>query len=97
MPYGKTGSKFDDTLLIEDNLFTAFNRVQEYFVRNLPIISEFKHDQWSRTSRTKYPIDELDEAILNAVLCKSLHNTRLYISCCTQGLYGSLSDTNQCL
>lgn len=68
MPYGKTGSKFDDTLLIEDNLFVAFNRIQEYFVRNLPMISEFRHDQWDRTNRPKYPTDALDEAILNAMI-----------------------------
>lgn len=68
MPYGKTGSKFDDTLLIEDNLFAAFNRIQEYFVRNLPMISEFKHDQWNRTNRLKYPTDALDEAVLNAMI-----------------------------
>lgn len=68
MPYGKTGSRFDDTILIEDNLFSAFNRVQEYFIRNLPMVSEFKHDQWDRTSRSKYPMDALDEAILNAMV-----------------------------
>lgn len=64
----KTGSKFDDTLLIEDNLFAAFNRIQEYFVRNLPMISEFKHDQWDRTNRPKYPTDALDEAVMNAMI-----------------------------
>ncbi len=68
MPYGKTGSRFDDTLLIEDNLFTAFNRVQEYFTRNLPMISEFHHNRWDRITREKYPIDALDEAILNAMV-----------------------------
>jgi ATP-dependent DNA helicase RecG len=68
MPHGKTGSRFDDTVLIEDNLFAAFNRIQEYFTRNLPMISEFKHDKWDRTNREKYPMDALDEAILNAMV-----------------------------
>ena len=68
MPYGKTGSRFDDTVLIEDNLFTAFNRIHEYFTRNLPMVSEFKHDDWNRTNREKYPMEALDEAILNAML-----------------------------
>ncbi|NVN95222.1 MAG: putative DNA binding domain-containing protein [Bacteroidetes bacterium] len=68
MPYGKTGSRFDDTVLIEDNLFVAFNRIQEYFKRNLPMISEFKHDNWDRTNREKYPMEALDEAILNAMV-----------------------------
>lgn len=68
MPYGKTGSRFDDTVLIEDNLFAAFNRIQEYFTRNLPMISEFKHDKWDRANREKYPMEALDEAILNAMV-----------------------------
>ena len=68
MPHGKTGSRFDDTVLIEDNLFTAFNRIQEYFIRHLPMISEFKHDNWNRTNREKYPTEALDEAILNAMV-----------------------------
>ena len=68
MPYGKTGSRFDDTVLIEDNLFAAFNRIQEYFTRNLPMISEFKHDRWDRINREKYPMEALDEAILNAMV-----------------------------
>lgn len=68
MPYGKTGSRFDDTLLIEDNLFTSFNRIQEYFVRNLPMISEFKHDEWDRASKSKYPMEAMDEAVLNAMV-----------------------------
>ena len=68
MPYGKTGSHFDDTLLIEDNLFAAFNRIHEYFIRYLPMISEFKHDNWNRINHEKYPMDALDEAIINAMI-----------------------------
>lgn len=68
MPHGKTGSRFDDTLLIEDNLFTSYNRLKDYFTRNLPMVSEFKHDDWNRTTREKYPMEALDEAILNALV-----------------------------
>jgi len=68
MPLGKTGSSFDDTLLIEENLFTAFSRIQEYFVRSLPMVSEFRHDNWDRSNREKYPMEALDEAILNAMV-----------------------------
>ncbi len=68
MHYGKTGSRFEDTLLLEDNLFTAFNRLQDYFSRNLPLISEFRHNTWDRITRGKYPMDALDEAILNAMV-----------------------------
>lgn len=68
MSQGKTGSRFDDTVLIEDNLFVSFDRIQEYFVRHLPMVSEFKHDDWNRTNREKYPLEALDEAILNAMV-----------------------------
>lgn len=68
MPFGKTGSRFDDTVLIDDNLLTAFNRIQEYFIRNLSLISEFRNDDWNRSSREKYPMEALDEAILNAMI-----------------------------
>ncbi len=68
MPYGKTGSRYDDTVLIEDNLFVAFNRLQEYFTRNLPIVSHFSHENWNRINKEKYPPDALDEAILNAMV-----------------------------
>ena len=68
MPHGKTGSRFEDTVLIEDNLFQAFNRIREYFIRYLPMISEFKYDDWNRTNREKYPMEALDEAILNAMV-----------------------------
>ena len=68
MPHGKTGSHFDDNLLIYDNLFSAFNRLQDYFKRNLPLISEFSRNSWDRITRGKYPMDALDEAILNAMV-----------------------------
>ncbi|MBN7816249.1 RNA-binding domain-containing protein [Algoriphagus pacificus] len=68
MPHGKTGSRFDDTVLIEDNLFAAFNRIEEYFTRNLPMISEFKYDKWNRKNEEKYPMDALREAVLNAMV-----------------------------
>lgn len=68
MPHGKTGSHFDDILLIYDNLFSTFYRLQDYFKRNLPLISEFSHNNWDRITRGKYPMDALDEAILNAMV-----------------------------
>ena len=68
MHHGKTGSRFEDTVLIQDNLFVAFNRVQEYFTRNLPMVSEFKQETWNRINREKYPMDALDEGILNAMV-----------------------------
>lgn len=68
MPFGKTGSRFEDTLLIEDNLFTTYERLHDYFKRTLPMQSEFSHSEWDRITREKYPMDALDEAILNAMV-----------------------------
>ena len=68
LPEGKTGDRFEDTLLIEDNLFTAFEKIADYFRQALPIISEFKSDNWNRINREKFPSDALDEAIVNAMV-----------------------------
>ncbi len=68
MPYGKTGSQYDDSLIIEDHLFKAFEHVQNYFKQQLPILSEFKHDDWNRTDRERYPLEALDEAVVNAMV-----------------------------
>jgi len=68
LPEGKTGKRYEDTEIIENNLFTSFEKVQSYFKRNLPIISEFKDVSWDRINRQKYPSDALDEAIVNAMV-----------------------------
>ncbi len=68
MPYGKTGSRYDDSLLIEGHLFGAFEQTHNYFKQQLPIVSEFKHDDWSRTDRERYPMEALDEAVVNAMV-----------------------------
>jgi ATP-dependent DNA helicase RecG len=67
MPEGKTANRYEDTELIEDNLFVSFNRVKDYFRRNLPMVSEFPNDNWDRINREKYPSEALDEAIVNAM------------------------------
>ncbi len=68
MPYGKTGSRYDDSLTIEDNLFKSFERVQNYFKQQVPLVSEFKYNDWERTDRERYPMDALDEAVINAMV-----------------------------
>lgn len=68
MPYGKTGSRYDDSLTIEDNLFIAFDRIHKYFVKELPMVSEFKYNKWDRIDRERYPMEALDEAIINAMV-----------------------------
>jgi ATP-dependent DNA helicase RecG len=68
MPEGKTGNRFDDTTILESNLFVAFERIQKYFRENLPIVSDFKSNQWIRSDRELYPLEALDEAVLNAMV-----------------------------
>lgn len=68
LPEGKTGNRYEDTELIEGNLFYSFNRVSDYFRKNLPMISEFRNDSWDRINREKFPSDALDEAIVNAMV-----------------------------
>lgn len=68
LPEGKTGHRYEDTELIEGNLFYSFNRVSQYFRKNLPMISEFRNDNWDRINREKFPSDALDEAIVNAMV-----------------------------
>jgi len=68
MPYGKTGSRFSDSLVIEDNLFIAYDRLQTYFRQQLPLVNEFGDQDWNRKTRTQYPMEAIDEAILNAMI-----------------------------
>lgn len=67
-PKGKTGNSFSNTVLIEENLFKAFKEVQNYFKRTLPIISTFSDSEWKREDDYKYPLQALDEAVINAMM-----------------------------
>lgn len=64
----KTAERYQDTTLIETNLFEAFQQVQTYFKRNLPMVSEFSSKNWDRISVERYPLEALDEAIINAMV-----------------------------
>jgi ATP-dependent DNA helicase RecG len=68
LPEGKTGSRIEDTEIIENNLFQAFNRVQDYFLKYNPLIGLFTEKDWDRKSQLKFPNDALDEAIVNAMV-----------------------------
>ena len=68
LPYGKAGSRYDDSIIIEENLVKTFEQVQNYFTNTLPVVSSFKHDDWSRLDRERYPREALDEAVVNALV-----------------------------
>lgn len=64
----KSANEFADTLLIEENLFKSFRRIQDYFKKNLPIQSQFSETDWQRKDQPKYPRQALDEAVINAMM-----------------------------
>lgn len=68
LPEGKTGDYYADTVLIEDNIFRAFQLVSDYFKNKLPMLSEFRDNNWDRRDFEKYPMDALDEAVVNAMV-----------------------------
>lgn len=68
LPEGKTGDYYADTVLIEDNIFRAFQLVSDYFKNKLPMLSEFRDNNWDRRDYEKYPMDALDEAVVNAMV-----------------------------
>lgn len=65
---GKNSNRYNDTFLVEQNLFKSFTDIQNYFTKNLPIISDFSDSDWKRQDRLKYPLRALDEAIINAMM-----------------------------
>ena len=67
-PQGKTGNEFGNTVLIEDNLFKAFREIQSYFKRTIPLVSKFEDSEWERNDEYKYPLQALDEAVINAMM-----------------------------
>jgi len=67
-PKGKTGDEFGNTILIEDNLFKAFREIQSYFKRTITLVSKFDDSEWVRNDEYKYPLQALDEAVINAMM-----------------------------
>ncbi len=64
----KSANEYVDTLIVEDNLFKSFRRIQDYFKKNLPIQSKFSDTNWQRKDQPKYPEKALDEAVINAMM-----------------------------
>ncbi len=62
----KSANEYADTLIVEENLFKSFRRIQDYLKKNLPIQSQFRDTNWQRKDQPKYPLKALDEAVINA-------------------------------
>ncbi len=65
---GKSSNRYEDTYLIEQNLFKTYFETQNYFRKNLPLISNFSENDWKRSDDYKYPMEALDEGIINALM-----------------------------
>lgn len=65
---GKTANNYDDTQVIEGNIFSCLERVIAYFEERLPMISRFSVSKSHRDDMLLYPIDVVDEAVCNALI-----------------------------
>lgn len=68
MPKGKTGSRYSNDVILEGNLFSNFLTIQEFFRTNIEMESHFSPTEWQRDDRRKYPLEALDEGVLNALI-----------------------------
>ena len=68
MSKGKEASVYDDTLIIENNIFYALDEVIKYFKERLPKQSIFLENNITRIDDYVYPLEVLDEAISNALI-----------------------------
>lgn len=65
---GKAAENYDDTQIIEGNIFTCLDSVIEYFKDRLPFVSMFSSSKSHRDDMLIYPIDVIDEAVSNALI-----------------------------
>lgn len=65
---GKAADNYDDTQIIEGNIFKCIDSVIEYFKDRLPFVSKFSSSKSQREDMLIYPIDVIDEAVCNALI-----------------------------
>lgn len=68
MSKGKSAEKFDNTLILEGNIFVLLKEVMNYFKNILPRQSVFVENQAKREDNFLYPLDVLREAIGNSLI-----------------------------
>ena len=68
MSKGKDASVYNDTFIIEGNIFYLHDEIIKYFKERLPKQSFFIEDTVSRIDDFIYPIEVLDEAVTNALI-----------------------------
>ena len=65
---GKAADNYDDTQIIEGNIFTCLESVINYFKDRLPFVSQFSSSKSQRDDMLIYPIEVIDEAVSNALI-----------------------------
>jgi ATP-dependent DNA helicase RecG len=68
MSKGKTANHFDDTVILEGNVFYLLEETIDYFKKRLPKQSFFIESETLRIDDYIYPIEVIDEAISNALI-----------------------------
>ena len=71
---GKGADSYQDVCLLEGNLFLLSQKVHDYFVNRLPMVSTFQKEQWDRSDQYVYPMDVVDEAVTNALIHRDFSN-----------------------
>jgi ATP-dependent DNA helicase RecG len=74
MPHGRTGSRYSDSRMIENNLFVTYTQALEFLVRYIPQVSSFEHDRGERDDVLAIPFQVLDEALVNALVHRDYGN-----------------------
>ena len=72
---GKGAEQYEDTAVMEGNLFELLKQTQDYFQHRLPMVSAFHKGEWDRKDYTEYPHDVLDEAVTNALIHRDMSET----------------------
>lgn len=72
MMNGKTSQQFEDMVVYEGNLFQLIDQIHDYFLNRLPVVSRFSDQEWGRNQKSLYPMNVLDEAVVNALVHRDM-------------------------
>lgn len=71
---GRAGDKYLFDEMLGGNLFQVFEKTQSILRARFPIESHFSQEEWQRTDSRKYPMDALDEGVMNALIHRDFSN-----------------------
>jgi ATP-dependent DNA helicase RecG len=73
-PDGRAGDRYLFDEMLDGNLFHVFEKVQSILRARFPVESHFHKEEWQRTDSRKYPMDALDEGVMNALIHRDFSN-----------------------